>query len=117
MGYPAAMNLPAPTIRLFDHEGVPFGVIRLVLSKPDFGKGECIFDLSLGESPQSERSEVRWLYKRRYQVASEHLFKLGKDGSVTISGGDFKLVLTVDPETDELKTTAPQPPVAGIWEA
>ena len=109
-------TLPAPTIRLFDRTHESFGVIRLVLTKPDFGKGECIFDVQLGEAPQSERSEVRWLCKRHYRQASEHRFKLGKDGSLTISSGDFQLKLVPDPEEGGLTTTGGAPPVRGVWE-
>ena len=106
-------TLPSRTLVLHDANGAPFGVLRLAPSEDNPLKGECIFDVHPASAEQGARTEVRWLYKRRFKRFGEHKFKVA-DGSVTITGADFTVVL--DPTEDgPMQTRPPAPRVTAAW--
>lgn len=102
-------SLPDTTLILLDANEEPFGCVRFAPNEDDDSKGECIFDLP---EPGPERGdETRWLSKRHFQRKGEHRYKISAEGAVTISSGDFRVVL--DPAEDELLRTRPPAPV--MW--
>jgi hypothetical protein len=105
--------LPSDTLVLHDAKGKPFGLLRLAPA-PGHDRGECIFDIELSDGPQSERSEVRWLYKHRFKRAGEHKFKVSADGVITVTQPDFTLVLEPN-EAGAFVTPDTLPVVSAIW--
>lgn len=111
-----SVDFPSRTLVLHDGAGVAFGTIRLAPREPDSSKWDCIFDIALdASSAQAQRSEVRWLAKRGYVRWGEHRVKVdAKTGTLTMTQGDFKLVLVPD-EDGGFASNPPQPPVRAYW--
>ena len=105
-------TLPSHTIALADASGARFGFVRLSPRERGALKGDCIFDIRPG-SGQDTRSDVRWLYKRRYPRAFEHRFRIDRKGIVIITQGDFSLKL--EPTEDGMRTRPPAPPIFARW--
>ena len=106
-------ELPSDTLALYDTRNALMGLIRFAPSERDATKGECIFDMDEPDSGAGD--EVRWLYKHRYKTAGEHKFKLGRDGSITVSQADFRVVFAPSEEGD-YRTVPPAPVVTAIFE-
>ena len=109
------MNTQSKTLALYDSQGECFGALHMVPKADDLTKGECIFDVAPRSEEQGERHEVRWLCKRHFQRWSEHRFKLGEDGSVTVHLNKFRIVF--EPNSDGVFTLRPPaPPVTAIFD-
>lgn len=107
-------ELPSHTLALQDAADQTFGLIRFAPSDKDPSKGDCIFDITLDPSDTSIRDEVRWLAKRAFRRSGEHRFKIAKDGSLTVSVADFRVVFD-ETQAGELRTRPPAPRVTGTW--
>ena len=107
-------TLPSSTLILHDSTGARFGVIRFVVTHEEKLKGDCIFDVDLGDAEQSERAEVRWIYKRRYVRASEHKFKMNDAGVLSVRGGAFALILEPN-EEGGFTTVSTSPRLTAVW--
>lgn len=105
-------TLPSATLTLLDGSGTRFGVLRFATGDIGNAKGDCIFDIAPA-AEQADRSEVRWLHKRRYLRSGDHRFRLDDDGVLTVSQGDFSVIL--DPDGERLRSRRPAPLVFGEW--
>ncbi len=110
------MNFPSRTLILRDAVGVDFGFLRFAPRDEEGKKWDCLFDVEMDPAAET-RSEVRWLYKRRYVRCGEHRVKHDAEaGTLTISQGSFTLVLhPVD--GDDFETHAPTPPISCAWQS
>ncbi len=106
-------TLPSDTLALYDFTDALIGVIRFA-PRDDFpNKGECIFDM---ETPASTAGdEVRWLYKQRFKTGGEHKFKIDRHGAITVTQGDFRIILAAD-EEGHYHVRPPAPQVLAIFE-
>ena len=107
-------DLPSRTLILCDVSDAPFGLLRFAPGVTTPLKGECIFDISPANEEQGRRTEVRWLYKRRYKRASEHKFAVDAAGVITVSQGSFKVLLEPD-EEGRFRARPPAPCVTARW--
>ena len=109
------MNFPSRTLVLRDAVGTAFGFLRFAPRDEEGKKWDCLFDVEMDPATEA-RSEVRWLYKRRYVRYGEHRVKHDTEaGTLAISQGSFNLVL--HPTEDEgFETRAPTPPISAIWQ-
>ena len=105
-------TLPSDTMLLCDGEGAPFGHLRFAPNPDKPGKGDAIVEIT---DEDSTREEVRWLRKRRFERVGEHGYKIGKDGAVTVSQGDFKLTMIATEQEGEWRSKPPAPYVVGLW--
>ena len=108
------IELPAPSLRLSDASGRPFGHLRIV---PVEGRAfaDCIFDVAPFDEAQAQRSEVRWMCKRHYQRYSEHRLTIDSQGALTIRKASFVWVLDPDEEGDGFTSRRPAPRVHAHW--
>lgn len=106
-------TLPSDTLALYDSRNALVGVIRFAPREDDASKGECIFDVE--PLDEGAPDDARWIAKRHFKGAGEHRFKVAPNGSVTVSQGDFHLVLDSD-EEGGVTCRHPAPSVTGLWE-
>lgn len=108
-------TLPADTLDLYDTTGAWFATAHFVLRPdPKRVRGDCIFTIR-PEHESTTRGEARWLLKRRFETAGEHIFRIDPEGVLTIESGGFRLVMHPDEEPGMMRTAPSGPQLAGSW--